>query len=165
MVFQNAQHLIYSPIISGVVFAQDGQESIDDVLNLLKGQENVAYFDVSKEMFQMLSESRNASSEFKEYVSKLTSLKMVKLTIHQSKSKVHIYKTFMQMVNLKDFSRLMTSESSAKRVSFYQKKNQKVNEYLLVQSNAVIYITGTIDLKSIGEFNQILEVAGGAFEM
>ena len=152
-------------IISGVVFAQDGQESIDDVLDLLKNQENVAYFDVSKEMFQMLSESKNASSEFKEYVSKLTGLKMVKLSNRQDKSNLHIYKTFMQRTNLKDFTRLMTSESSSKKVSFYQKKSSKGNEYILVQTNAVIYITGTIELKSIGEFEQILEVAGGAFEM
>jgi hypothetical protein len=39
------------------------------------------------------------------------------------------------------------------------------NEFLLLSSNAIIYITGTIDLKTIHEFEQILEIAGSAFDM
>ena len=48
---------------------------------------------------------------------------------------------------------------------FYKKTNNSENEYLLASTEMIIYITGTIDLKSIGEFEQIMEVAGSAFEM
>ncbi len=154
-------------LISGISFAQtsktEGKESIDEVFELLKMQKGVSYFDVSKEMFQMLSESKNASPEFKEYVKKLSGMKMVKKSSRETK--IDMYTVFMSNTNLKEFSRLMTSESPTKKISFYQKKSKNKNEYLLVQNSAIIYITGTIDLKSIGEFEQIMEIAGSAFEM
>jgi hypothetical protein len=140
------------------------EQSIDDAFKLLKTQKGVSYFDVSKEMFQMLSESKNANPEFKEYVKKLTGMKMVRVS-SRDKIKIDIYSVFIDMTNLKGFSRLMTSENPTKKISFYQKKSKNENEYLLVQTNTIIYVTGTIDLKSIGEFEQIMEIAGSAFEM
>ncbi len=151
-------------LISGISYAQTtGKQSIDDVFELLKMQKGISYFDVSKEMFQMLSESKNASPEFKEYVKKLSGMKMVRKSNRETK--IDMYNVFMANTNLKEFSRLMTSESPTKKISFYQKKSKNENEYLLVQNSAIIYITGTIDLKSIGEFEQIMEIAGSAFEM
>ncbi len=152
-------------VISGMSFAQNGKQSIDEVFELLKAQENVSYFDVSGEMFQMLSESKEASPEFKEYVSKLTGMKMVRASNGRDKTKVDIYNLFMMNANLQNFSRLMTSESPAKKITFFRKKGNKNNEYLLVGSNAIIYITGTIDMKSISEFEQVMEIAGSAFDM
>ncbi len=160
------QFLIILFLITGEMsFAQKGGQSIDQVFELLRAQQNISYFEVTGEMFKMLSETKEAPVEFKEYVSKLSGMEMVRTSNSRDKTKVDIYKLFMSNVNLKDFSRLMTSESPSQRITFFQKKSGKINEYLLVQSDAIIYITGTLDLKSISEFERVMEIAGSAFEM
>lgn len=71
----------------------------------------------------------------------------------------------MQQTNLKEYSRLMTKKEGDGQLSFYKKEGKNENEFLLISTDMVIYVTGTIDLKSIGEFEQVMEVAGSAFDM
>ncbi len=152
-------------IISATAFAQNGEKTIDSAFELLKAQKDISYFEVTGEMFKMLSETKETTDEFKDYMRQLTGMKMVRNYNRHDNGAPDIYKLFMQNTNLKGFSRLMTSETSTRKISFYQKKSKAGNEYLLVQSSAVIYITGTIDLKSISEFEQVMNIAGSAFDM
>ena len=109
-------------IVGEVSFAQKGGQSIDQVFELLKAQQNISYFEVTGEMFKMLSETKEAPTEFKEYVSKLSGMEMVRTSNSRDKTKVDIYKLFMSNANLKDFSRLMTSESPRKKITFFSKE-------------------------------------------
>ncbi len=146
-----------------IVSAQNGQKSIKNTFDLLKKQDHVSYFDVSKEMFQMLSETENMSSELKEYLSKINELKMVESTRRVDQEYVNIYDEFLTNADLKGFIRLMTSESQHEKITYFRKKNDdKTNEFLLVSSNTAIYVAGKIDLKSIAEFESVLKVAGNA---
>lgn len=59
----------------------------------------------------------------------------------------------------------MTRKDSNGQLSFYKKEGKNENEFLLVSTDMIIYLTGKLDLKSIQEFEQVMEVAGSAFDM
>lgn len=150
--------------ISSIVFSQNGHKTIDETFQTLNKHENSSYFEVTKEMFKMLSESNHSSPEFKEYVAKLHKLKLLQAS-GDPKLSIEFYKVFLQHTNLKEYSRLMTKKEGNGLLSFYKKENKNENEFLLISTEMVIYVTGTIDLKSIGEFEQVMEIAGSAFDM
>lgn len=152
--------------ISLFTSAQNGSKTIDETIENLSKLEGISYFEVSKEMFAMLSESENMEPELKSYMSKLHQLKMIqgsgtnKRQIGQA-----AFQKFSTEVNLKDYSRLMTRKETNSSLSFYKKESKNENEFLLLSTEMIIYITGTLDLKSIGEFEQVMEIAGSAFDM
>lgn len=153
-------------IISVIGQSQNGNKTIDETLDLLSKNENSAYFEVTREMFKMLSESKEASPEFKVYISQLHKLKLLQASgKDQQDLRNEFYKAFLQQTNLKGYSRLMTKKEGNGQLSFYKREWKNENEYLLVSTDMIIYVTGTIDLKSIGEFEQIMELAGSAFDL
>lgn len=153
-------------LISVIGQSQNGNKTIDETLDLLSKNENSAYFEVTREMFKMLSESKEASPEFKVYISQLHKLKLLQASgKDQQDLRNEFYKAFLQQTNLKGYSRLMTKKEGNGQLSFYKREWKNENEYLLVSTDMIIYVTGTIDLKSIGEFEQIMELAGSAFDL
>jgi hypothetical protein len=147
-------------------FSQSGNKTIDETFQTLTQNENSTYFEVTKEMFKMLSEIREAPPEYKEYISKLHKLKLIQVQGEKNQSSGNdYYNLFLQQANLKDYSRLMTKKEGHSQLSFYKKEGKNENEFLLVSTDMIIYITGTIDLKSISEFEQVMEIAGSAFDI
>lgn len=147
-------------------FSQNGHKTIDETFTQLSQHDNAGYFEVSKEMFKMLSEAKEASPEFKDYISKLHKLKLIKATGDNRHSLGNeFFHTFLLQTNLKDYSILMTKKEGQGRLSFYKKEGKNENEFLLVSTDMTIYITGTIDLKSLSEFEQVMEIAGSAFDL
>lgn len=151
-------------LTSLMTHAQTSSWTIDQSFDDLKNQPGTSYFEVSSEMFQMLSESEMIGPELKEYYRKLTKIKMINYNKrNNTHSSFDFYKSFLKQTNLKDFVRLVVSEREGDNLSFYKKKNSKEeNEFLLVGSTTVIYVCGTIDLKSVHEFEQIIGIAGTA---
>lgn len=146
--------------------AQNGSKTIKETIKSLVSLEGVNYFEVSQEMFNMLSESENIAPEFKAYISKLHQLKMIQGSgANRQQIGLAVYQKFSETVNLKDYTRLMTRKEANSSLSFYKKENKTENEFLLLSTEMIIYITGTLDLKSIGEFEQVMEIAGSAFDM
>jgi len=126
----------------------------------------MAYFEVTSEMFQMLSQSPEVSPEFKDYISKLSKLRMVQTRSNLDTQKFKLYEAFLLNANLKEFSSLMISEEPNNKFRFYKRKNTKSeNEFLLVSSESVILIVGKLDMRSLSEFEQVMEIAGNAFDM
>ena len=145
-------------------FAQSGARSIDQTIDSLKGEQDIAFFEVSKEMFQMLSESELTPPELKTYYKQLSKIKMLtNNSRHDDSSAIDLYNDFLGQTNLKNFVRLMVSEQSGNNLSFYKKKDShSENQFLLVSNRSVIYICGSIDLKSVHEFERIISIAGAA---
>lgn len=158
--------ILFFLLVSFFSFSQNGNKTIDATFQVLTQNEDASYFEVTQEMFKMLSESKEASPEFKDYIAKLHSLQLVQASgeNRQALSR-EFYKTFLLQTNLKDYSRLMTKKEGNGQLSFYKKEGKTENEFLLLSTDMIIYITGTIDLKSISEFEQVMEIAGSAFEM
>ena len=152
--------------ISLFSFAQRGEKTITNTIQEFSRLDYTSYFEVSNEMFKMLSESKNASPEFKEYISKLHSLSLIQPNGDSRKEHgIQLFRAFLAKTNLKDYSRLVTKKEGDSNLSFYKKEGESENEFLLVSTEMIIYITGTIDLKSISEFEQVMEIASSAFEM
>jgi len=146
--------------------AQNSKKTIDETLQTFSLLDYTSYFEVTNEMFKMLSESREASPEFKEYISNLHSLKLVQANGEdRMQHGIQLHRAFLTQTNLSDYSRLMTKKEGNEQLSFYKKEGKNENEFLLVSTDMIIYITGTLDLKSIGEFEQIMELAGSAFDL
>ena len=146
--------------------AQNRNKTINETIDMLNKMEGVSYFEVTKDMFRMLSESPNINAQLKDYMSKLQQLKMIQASgEHQQEISKALFLKFMENTNLKEYSLLVTKKESNSRLSFYKKEAKSENEFLLVSTEMIIYITGTIDLKSIGEFQQVMEIAGSAFDM
>ena len=158
--------ILFFLFISFCSLAQNGNKSIDQAFKLIDSREGVAYFEVTKDMFKMLSESKEMEPEFKEYISQLHLLKMIqpsgerRMEIGEA-----IYNSFMENVNLKDYTRLMTQRDQRSKISFYKKDGKDENEFLLVSNSMTIYIMGTLDLQNIQQFEQIIEIAGSAMGM
>ncbi|WP_319501566.1 DUF4252 domain-containing protein [uncultured Draconibacterium sp.] len=158
--------ILFFLFISFCSLAQNGNKNIDQAFKLIDSREDISYFEVTKDMFKMLSESRDISPEFKEYISTLHQLKMVQP--RGEKRQVlgeELYNSMMNNVNLKDYTRLMTQRDQRSKISFYKKDGKDENEFLLVSTNMIIYITGTLDLQNIQQFEQIIEIAGSAMGM
>lgn len=146
-------------------FAQNSNKSITDAFKSVKAQNNVSYFEVNKEMFVSLSESE-ASPEFISYVKQLHEIKMIEARRKEDGSKDDLYDEFLNAISLNEFVRLMTSEEVNEKISFYRKKNKNdVYEYILVSSRSIVYIKGTLSMKTLSEFQMAIQIAGSAFQM
>ncbi|WP_346854665.1 DUF4252 domain-containing protein [uncultured Draconibacterium sp.] len=158
--------IIFFMFVSFIALAQNGNKNIDQALKLIDNRENASYFEVTKDMFQMLSDTRDISPEFKEYISKLHKLKMIQPTGEKQRELgEEFYKIILANTNLSEYTRLMTQRDQHSKLSFYKKEGKNENEFLLLSNNMIIYITGTLDLKSIHEFEQVIKIAGNAVGM
>ncbi|MGQ8336779.1 DUF4252 domain-containing protein [Sunxiuqinia sp. A32] len=153
-------------LASVAAFAQNGSISIDESIDLIRKQKDVTFFEVSKEMFQMLSEAKNISPELKTYYSQLTKIRMIEDNNrnYEEGNTDEFYNSFLEQTNLKNYTLLMVSEERREKISFFKREGSNdENQFLLLTNKSIIYVCGSIDLKSIHEFQMIMQVAGSAF--
>lgn len=151
-------------LISTTIFAQNGQFSVTELLKAMNTKPNTSHFEVSGEMFKMMAEAEGANAEFKENIGKLTYLKVIRS--NSSEKTTELYDSFMREVNLKDYTMLMTTNEANRKMAFYKKEDKNLEkEFLLVSNNIIIYLTGTIDIKSLQEMEGIMNMAGRAVDI
>lgn len=149
-------------LISQLGIAQVGYQSIDERFRFVMNYQGLqtSYFEVNSEMFHSLAESKEVDPEIKAYLRKLSTLKVA-----QSDSG-KLYSNFKTNCDLRKYERLMMKKDEDGLMSFYKRERKgQPNEFLLISDKMVIYISGQIDLKSIGEFERVMEIAGSAFDM
>ena len=149
-------------LISHLGIAQVGYQTIDERFRFVMNYKalKTSYFEVNSEMFKTLAESEQVDPEFKAYIKKLSTLKVA-----QSDSG-KLYMNFKTNCDLREYERLMMKKDEDGLMSFYKReKKGHPNEFLLISDKMVIYVAGEINLKSIGEFEQVMEIAGSAFDM
>ena len=156
--------VIFFLTISLFSFGQNGQKTINETMDEIITP-NDSYFEVTRDMFKMLSESKETSPEFTNYIKKLHSLKMIEPGRVSANHGIVLVDKFLENANLQSFTLLMTRKEKNDIMSFYKKEGKSENEFLLLSSEMIIYITGTIDLKSIHEFQRVMEIAGSAMGM
>ena len=158
--------ILFFLFISFCSLAQDGNKNIDQAFKLIDSHEDASYFEVTKDMFKMLSESKEIGPEFKEYLSQLHQIKMIQPGgENRMELGEEFYNIFMENANLKDYTRLMTQRDQRSKISFYKKDGKDENEFLLISNSMIIYITGTLDLQNMQQFEQIIDIAGSAMGM
>ena len=124
---------------------------------------NVTYFEVTKKMFDSLTKAYSDEPEIKQYISKLHNIKMLQPTGEKRNEKGKIlYSNFIQDTNLDGFTLLMTNNNEKAKMTFFKKESKEKNEFLLVSTNMIMYVSGTLDIGSLAELEGIIEMAGEA---
>ena len=125
--------------------------------------DNVTYFEVTKKMFESLTKAYGEEPKVKEYISKLHNIKMLQPAGEKRNEKGKLlYSNFIRYTNLDDFTLLMTNNNKETKMSFFKKEGKEKNEFLLVSTNMVMYVSGTLDIGSLTELEGIIEMAGEA---
>ena len=78
---------------------------------------------------------------------------------------VNIAEKFREEANLNNFKLLMRSETSLSTNLFYRRKNGDNNEYILVTEIGIQYISTKLNIISIRELKDIIDMAGSAGDL
>lgn len=147
-------------------FSQTTTKTIKQSFISLSTTNHVTYFEVTNDMFASLTKTYKANPEIKEYISKLNSLKMMQASGEKRKEiGLTIYTNFIEQTNLDGFTLLLVNNDQQGKMSFFKKSNKGENEFLLVSTNLIMHITGTIEINNLAEFEQIINVVGDAIDI
>lgn len=136
-----------------------------DVVKLIRDMkfETCSFLEVSKEMFELMSSDERAEGRIKEYFTQMNHL--IFLQCHPARGKNEnpdLAKDFETIAKDNHFKLLMRSESGPHKNLFYKRKSGDFNEYLLATKTRIQYISTSLDITSIREMTQIIEVTGEA---
>lgn len=136
-----------------------------DIAKVIRDLKNdgCSFLEVSKEMFELLASDERAEGKVKEYFTQLNHL--LYLQCHGSKDgseTLDVAGNFESIASDKGFKLLMRSESGHNKNLFFKRTQGEVNEYLLATRTRIQYISTSMDITSIREMTQIIEVAGEA---
>jgi hypothetical protein len=146
--------------------SQDKLNTLNQTFQKLNTLENITYFEVTKNMFESLTKAYGEEQQVKDYISKLHNIKLIQPTgDDKAETGKTIYNTLMLQTDLNDFTLLMTNNDKNSKLSFFKKEDKAKNEYILVSTNMVMYVSGTIELSSLSELDGIIEMAGEAVGM
>lgn len=137
----------------------------NDIVKLIRDMKDdkCSFLEVSQEMFELLASDERAQDRIKEYFSKMRHLLYLQCYASRDKNtQPDLAKDFERMATDNHFKLLMRSESGPHKSLFYKRKNGDLNEYLLATKTRIQYISTSMDIKSIQEMTQIIEVTGEA---
>ena len=138
-----------------------------DALSLIKTfeMEGCGVLEVSKEMFEILSKDDRASEEVKETLSQLDHLVYLNCFAASSGKKrdsFDLTEEFKDKSEDYHFKLLMRSEDSLTSSHFYKRNKGTINEYLLVTKTTIQYVATELNIMSIRDLKDILNITGDA---
>lgn len=154
--------------------SKSGQNSKEtNVLALIKSfeKEGCSVLEVSEEMFDILAQDERASAEMKESLSQIDHLiylncfKAASGRDPKKKDGFDLAGDFQEEAGDYDFKLLMRSETTVTRSHFYKRTKGEVNEYLLVTKTTIQYIATEMNIMSIRDLKDIIEMAGEAGDL
>ena len=152
-------------------FKSNGKSGEDtNVLALIKSyeKEGCSVLEVSEEMFDILSQDERASAEMKESLSQIDHLIYLNCFTAASgrdtknRDGYDLAGDFQKEAADYDFKLLMRSETTITRSHFYKRTKGETNEYLLITKTTIQYIATEMNIMSIRELKDIIEMAGDA---
>lgn len=138
-----------------------------DALSLIKTFEieGCGVLEVSKEMFEILSKDDRASEEVKETFSQIDHLVFLNcFAAYTGKERENfdLTKEFKDKAEGYHFKLLMRSEDSLTSSHFYRRNKGAANEYLLVTKTTIQYVATELNIMSIRDLKDILNITGDA---
>ena len=155
--------------MSAVSMAQN--KSIDRVFDKYSGQEGFTTVYISKYMFSMFANLEGVEDEELEEVQdvfgKLTGIKILAVEDSDALGEgVNFYDEIMKDLPMDQYEELMVVQSSESNVVFLAREEDGVIVELLLivggegDENALIAITGEIDLKTIAKLSETMDIEG-----
>ena len=149
------------------VFTAFSQNSaVDKLFEKYGGKDGFTTVTISKQMFDLFSQvdaNSKDDKEFKDVASKLTSIRILAMD-KKGDDAVNFYKELMKELPISQYKELMTVKEKGQDVKFLvHEENGKISELLMISGgddNALICISGEIDLKTISKLSKSMQIQG-----
>jgi hypothetical protein len=150
-----------------LAFAASAQNTaVDKLFEKYGGKDGFTTVTISKQMFELFNQVETNSKEdkeFKEAVSKLTSIRILALD-KKGDNSINFYKELEKDLPASKYKELMTVKEKGQDVKFLtHEENGKITELILISGgddNALICISGEIDLKTISKLSNSMHIQG-----
>lgn len=145
--------------------------AMDKFYEKYAAEKNFTGVSVSPEMFEMLAQmevtdSTGKAEEAHQMMKQLTGLKMLMYEPKEGGEKFGLLEKAHKALKIKDYTEMMTVQDDGETIKFYVKKSgNKVTELLMTldgedNEEMVLDITGDIDMKTVAELGQTMNMHG-----
>jgi hypothetical protein len=149
------------------VIANAQNSAIDKLFDKYAGKDGFTTVTISKQMFELFNQVETNSKEdkdFKDVASKLTSIRILAMDKKDENSSINFYKELEKDLPASQYKELMVVKEKGQDVKFLtHEENGKITELILISGgndNALICITGEIDLKTISKLSKSMQIQG-----
>ncbi len=154
-----------------MVYSLSAQTAIDDLYKRYAGKEGFTSINISPEMFGMLSgfdtnDSSEHAQEAQNVMEQLTGLKMLVYEAEDGAINDAFMDELKELSSVKGYSEMMSVDSEDEVIKFLAKKGEdgRVSEMLMIvmeEDEAVVMsMTGSLDMKSIQQISNSLDIEG-----
>ena len=157
-------------ILSGVVIIFTlmvfGQKSaVDKVFDKYSGKDGYTTVYISSFMFKMLSQLDVDDPEYNEFKKATSGINSIKILTQDGSSSEAFGKELLEMLPRDEYQEMMVVKDQEEEVLFLaREEGGKITEFLLIVSgdgdDALIAITGDIDLESISSIASGMDIPG-----
>lgn len=141
--------------------------AIDKLFDKYAGKDGFTTVTISKQMFELFNQVETNSKEdkdFKDIASKLTSIRILATDDKSGNSSINFYKELENDLPASQYKELMVVKEKGQDVKFLtHEENGKITELILIsggKDNALICISGDIDLKTISKLSKSMQIQG-----
>jgi hypothetical protein len=146
--------------LSVSTFAQNS--AVDGLFSKYSGTEGFTTVNVSTQLFDLLAKLEPEDEDLQKLASQISSVKVLASEGCSHDKNINFFDELEGQVNFGDFNELLTVKEKDQDVKMLVKEtNGIINEFLLVvggSENALVHITGNIDLKTLGELSDDLDI-------
>jgi hypothetical protein len=150
-----------------VCLAKGQNSAIDKLFDKYAGKDGFTTVTISKQMFELFNQVETNSKEdkdFKDVASKLTSIRILAMEKEGDNPSINFYKELEKDLPASQYKELMVVKDKGQDVKFLtHEENGKITELILISGgtdNALICITGEIDLKTISKLSKSMQIHG-----
>ena len=150
-----------------VTIAHAQNSAIDKLFDKYAGKDGYTTVTISRQMFQLFSQVETNSKEdkdFKDVATKLTSIRILAMDEKRNNNSINFYNELAKDLPASQYQELMVVKEKGQDVKFLtHEENGKITELILIsggKDNALICITGEIDLKTISKLSKSMQIQG-----
>ena len=154
-----------------MVYASSAQTAIDDLYKRYAGKEGFTSINISPEMFGMLSgfdmnDSSDQAQDAQNVMEQLSGLKMLVYEAEDGAPNEYFLAELRDLTTVKGYTEMMSVDSEDEVVKFLAKKGEdgRVSEMLMIvlekDEAVVMSMTGSLDMKSIQQISNSLDIEG-----
>ena len=141
-----------------------------DILRLISSFEKTgcSVLEVSDEMFKILAKDERSTEDIKETLSQIDHLIFLNcfgMVKGEKQADFNLTRAFKAKAGDYGFKLLMRSDDSLTSNYFYKRENSDNNEYLLVTKITIQYISTKLNIISIRDLKDIMDLAGDAGDL
>jgi hypothetical protein len=158
--------LVVVLIFTALVGTISAQSAVDKIFNKYAGKDGYTTVVINSFMFKFLAKIETDDPDYEAFKKATSGIQAIRILAQDGGSSIGFGKELLETLPRKESKELMTvNESDGEVVFLVKEKDGKISEFLLVVSgndgeDALIVITGLIDLESISSLTSGLDLPG-----